>query len=580
MIKLPNTINNSLHHRYKIAFIVFIVIGVYYPSLFSQFNSIDDSHIITYLENTVFSFKNVIIPGNSHYYRPVIWLTYFFDKYVWGLEPSFMHLENVILHAINSILVFITVEKVMGSEEKVLDLPFLSSLIFAVHPINTEAVCWIAGRTDPLATLFILLSAYYLFSYDSVDYLTKLFWPAVLIFIGCLAKEVAFFFFPVAALTSAYLFRCQLINQGKLIALKDLIRPFLPFVLFQLLYFYLRQFALSSSDHSVAILSSQQNSFFKYIVSALTAFGFYLKKMVIPYPLNFAITDYSRYYILLGILVTLAVAWMLWEKNKYYYILCSALILIIPAIIIAVKPIAWTPIAERYLYAPLAFFAPALVGVLYGFCSRKNYKKLQLALIAIIGVFVFLSVQRNIIWQDNFLLYKDTVAKSPNFSRVRNELGLAYALRGNNSEAYGQFSTSKNIDERYVPTILNLANVRFAEGRYNEALAILVEAERAKTISRRDLYRLKARIYEVKLLRDNSRSEQKSIIQKLIDCYVYLYNDALEPFVAYRCGQLLLMNGEGKRAAEMFLKAYNTSTDDAYYKSAAKKLADALSKSK
>jgi hypothetical protein len=187
MEKLAPSPSVRLRDTYKIFFIIFVVFGLYYPSLFSQFNSIDDARIIGYLDDTRFSFLDVILPGRSHYYRPVIWLTFFFDKWAWGLEPGFMHLENVVIHAVNAVMVFLLAGRLAGDDERHLELPLLSALLFAVHPINTEAVCWVAGRTDPLATSFILAAACLLATYRGKP--LDLFIPAGLIFLGCMVKR-------------------------------------------------------------------------------------------------------------------------------------------------------------------------------------------------------------------------------------------------------------------------------------------------------------------------------------------------------------------------------------------------------
>jgi len=342
---------------YKILFIFFVVLGLYYPSIFSQFNSIDDSHIISYLEDTDFRLLDILLPGGSHYYRPVLWLTYFFDKYAWGLEPSFMHLENIIIHAVNAVLVYVLAVRIADSDEQRLELPFLAALLFAAHPINTEAVCWVAGRTDPLATAFILAASCYLAGSDRWEALTRPYVAAAFIFTGCLVKELAFFFFPIACLVALWQYRSQLVRKGTPAALPELLRPVLPFVFFPLAYLYLRQSALPTTDASVSILVAKKITFIETATTAFRAFGFYVKKLFIPLPLNFAIVSYNENYVWLGMAVVVLLCWMLWLRRIYCYLLGAALFLILPAVIVAVRPIAWTPIAERYLYAPSAFFS-------------------------------------------------------------------------------------------------------------------------------------------------------------------------------------------------------------------------------
>lgn len=560
---------------YKIFFICFVVLGLYYPSIFSQFNSIDDGALIGYLEDTDFNFLDLIIPGKSHYYRPVVFLTFFFDKYAWGLEPSFMHLENVIIHLINVLLVYGIAARVFGVEEKRLELPFLAALLFAAHPINTEAICWVAGRTDPLATLFILLAAYVLASPRHKDGTYWLMIPAGFIFIGCLAKEVAFFFFPPACLAALGIAYSSDENR---LSCSKIVRQSAPFILFAFSYLYLRHSALAHGDRSVSIIISDKSSLFVTLTGGLKAFGFYVKKLFFPLPLNFAISSYSNSYVWLAVGVLLLVCWIFWQKKSYYYIFCASLFLIIPGVIVAVRRVAWTPVAERYLYAPSAFFAIALTGMLYyQFAGKRLKRLLPAAMVSIIIVSSVITVNRNIVWQDNYLLYKDAVANSPEFARIRNEYGIALVERGEQAEAEKQFAAGRKLENSYILPVLNIANLRFKEGKTEEALSILAASYKSKQAAETKVLKLEARIYENLLFTSKSSVEAATLSRLLIENYQHIFTKERDPYIMYRRGQLLLFMGKKKEAAMDFDRAFKDSPDGAFYKLAAKKLAEKLS---
>lgn len=559
---------------YKILFICFVVFGLYYPSIFSEFNSIDDSALISHLEDTHFVLSDLLIPGRSHYYRPVIWLTFYFDKYVWGLEPSFMHLVNIVIHALNAVLVFLLARRICSSDEQRLELPLLMALLFAAHPINTEAVCWVAGRTDPLAALFILAAGLWLAGEHEDDKFTWLLLPAGCIFLGCLAKEVAFFFFPPAYLSTL---RFTIFARGRKFSWGGLLRPALPFLFFAFLYLYLRQIALASGDKSISILLTQETSLFGAVVTTLKTFGFYVKKLFMPLPLNFAIVSYSDGYIWLGIAVMVLVCWSLPLKKKWYYFFGSSLCLILPAVLIAVKRVAWTPVAERYLYAPAAFFVMAFAGSLYYLLAKRKHEQLlPFILIVIVVASAYFTVQRNIIWQDNYLLYKDAVDKSPHFARIRNEYGIALKERGEFTEAVKQFKTGESLERNYQLPLLNLANMKFREGNKDEALQMLAGSYKIKSEAQLKVLKLEAMIYESFLYKENSSAEKRRIFRQLIENYRIIYQKEKDPYIAYRCGQLLLIVGERRQAALLFAAAAKDAPEDAFFKPAAKKLADSL----
>jgi tetratricopeptide (TPR) repeat protein len=84
------------------------------------------------------------------YFRPLTTLSYALDYALWGYRPAGYHLTNVALHALDSALVgTILLRLGFGTGTSL-----LAALLFAVHPIHTENVAWISGRTDLLAFTF------------------------------------------------------------------------------------------------------------------------------------------------------------------------------------------------------------------------------------------------------------------------------------------------------------------------------------------------------------------------------------------------------------------------------------------
>jgi Flp pilus assembly protein TadD len=87
-------------------------------------------------------------------YRPVVTASYFIDYALWQLNPFGYHLTNIILHILNTLLLFCLVSLLTGNR----GIALLASLLFAVHPVNSEAVNVISFREDLLAFLFFMSS--------------------------------------------------------------------------------------------------------------------------------------------------------------------------------------------------------------------------------------------------------------------------------------------------------------------------------------------------------------------------------------------------------------------------------------
>jgi len=91
---------------------------------------------------------------NSNYYRPFLLLTFTFNYIIGGIKPFGYHLLSNLIHIGNAILVFSILCLVLKKRL----VAFLTAIFFLIHPLQTEAVTYIAGRGDPLSVFFILVS--------------------------------------------------------------------------------------------------------------------------------------------------------------------------------------------------------------------------------------------------------------------------------------------------------------------------------------------------------------------------------------------------------------------------------------
>lgn len=90
-------------------------------------------------------------------FLPLHLLSYSLDHSLWGLKPFGYHLQQVLLNALNAVLGFFVVRRLLGS----FAIAFVTGLLFAVHPSHVEAVAWVSSRKELLSTTFLLLSLYF-----------------------------------------------------------------------------------------------------------------------------------------------------------------------------------------------------------------------------------------------------------------------------------------------------------------------------------------------------------------------------------------------------------------------------------
>ena len=87
-------------------------------------------------------------------WHPLTWLSHMLDCQLFGLSPVGHHLTSILLHAVNTLLVFVVLRSLTGSTGR----SFLVAAFFGWHPLRVESVAWVAERKDVLSTLFWLLS--------------------------------------------------------------------------------------------------------------------------------------------------------------------------------------------------------------------------------------------------------------------------------------------------------------------------------------------------------------------------------------------------------------------------------------
>ena len=139
------------------AAIIVLTGAVFSPVANLDFIAMDDSYYVTdneiikelSVENFFDSFHTAVAKN----IQPLTVLSLSIDYHFWGLNASAYHIHNLILHILNSLLVFFFVY--LLSKRK-LFLAFLTSILFAIHPMHVEAVSWISTRSNGLYSLFYL----------------------------------------------------------------------------------------------------------------------------------------------------------------------------------------------------------------------------------------------------------------------------------------------------------------------------------------------------------------------------------------------------------------------------------------
>ena len=541
--------------------LVAIIIAVYYPAMLSGIHPVDDPGIFALYSSTP-PLSEIVLPGYSYYYRPVIGLSFYLDNVLWGMEPATMHMENILLHCANTLLVYLLACKIYNDDGNKL-VPLFSALLFALHPVNVEAVAWIAGRTDPLLTLFVLSASCFWLRWLEKPRWSDIIATVLLFGIALLTKETALAFGAILILL-AMAWPGTATGRQRLSAVCLMMAPSVLMVIFALL------FRRSTSGLS-RLISGLDLQVANSAWDALIALGFYFKKLIFPFPLNFAVNSVHPLYGLLGCALFPAL-WFLFRRNRMPGILfISAVFLILPALLVAVKQIAWTPFAERYLYLSTAFFSLGLVGI--GKTWRQKYPKvLMLFLVLLLSASALGSFQRNLLWKDSLAFFQDAVAKSPEFGSVYHSLGGLLLQKGEIDRATEAFTTADRLNQRdsmRYPIKLSIMGTMFAKGGYLEARIYFFQLFKNKQDAPVDFMELLCKA-DSKGLETLDGEGKILLAHDLLETLEILYQKKPDPFWFFLSGKMALISGNRNQAADFFRRAYFAAPVDAHYKAAAK----------
>lgn len=188
-----------------------IVFVVFLPALRNDFVSWDDEH--NFLENPHYRGLGL---SNLHWmwttfhlghYVPLSWMTLGLDYKLWGMDPAGYHATSVLIHAVNSALLFLLARQLFrraipAAARRTTDwAAAFSALVFALHPLRVESVVWITERRDVLSLFFYLASVMaWLRSVSDETHRARFYWAAVALFLCALLSKATAMTLPAVLL--------------------------------------------------------------------------------------------------------------------------------------------------------------------------------------------------------------------------------------------------------------------------------------------------------------------------------------------------------------------------------------------
>lgn len=423
---------------------------------------------------------------SSNYYRPIMTLSFALDHALWGGNVFGYHLTNILLHISTAIMLFLWL-RILGMEKV---MAFALSVIFVVHPIQTEAITYLSSRGDPLYSLFLLLSLYF-FTVSVYKNLPKLLIPAVLFFpLSLLSKEAAIASFPMYA-GVLFIFKFQ-----KRISLADLHNRFsghfsaiLLIILMTIIYFGLR---LTFLNFNNSLNYSSVNDLYTgnlpvRLYTFLKVLLIDIRLILYPYPLylerttEIVTTPLSLWALGSLMIIFLTVILGVYEviRKRTIWILLGLLIIFFQLLPVSGIIPQTGLVRENWLYLPMVGFYMILFIIIKTFLPqpvKKIRKIIPLLLIFITMVYVGMTVNHNFDWKDRITYFEYSLRFS-NTARLHLNLGSSYLGKNILPKAKENLEEAIRIADVYPQSHYNLGIVyekmgddRLAEQEYLTSL--------------------------------------------------------------------------------------------------------------
>ncbi|MFA6356536.1 MAG: hypothetical protein WCY23_05450 [Candidatus Omnitrophota bacterium] len=350
---------------------------------------------------------------SSGFYRPLQILSYAVDFRLWNLSYTGYHLTNLALHILTALSVYWFVKLISKNGP----LSFLAGALFAVHPVNTEAVSYISGRADPLCALFVFLCLICYIKYlDRSDIKYYLLFPLCYL-CALLSREGGMILLAFIPLYH-YSFRRRL-------RLADIA----PFVIVTAVYILMRSFALKSMlPHYHSPASALQR-----VAGSFAAFSDYIRMLFLPYNLHMEygrkVFNFNDPQVITGLLLFGLCAYFIFSRrNSRGLTFFSAAWFIIGLIPVSnIFPLG-AYMAEHWLYLPSVGFFILLSSAVACLYRIKRNAAIALAAVALLGC-TAATAKQNRYWSDPEAFYKRTLEYSPDSARMHTYLDLYYRMR-------------------------------------------------------------------------------------------------------------------------------------------------------
>lgn len=450
------------------------------------------------IQDPVHAFRIFVLPldpmvsKTKALYRPLTSLTLALNLWTSGPRPNAFQLLNRVLHILVCLGIFWSLRLLIRKPSRA---ALFTALLFAVHPIQTEAITYISGRADALATLFFIFGWYYFIRLRQKDILDRRsYWLSVAFYLCALfSKESAVTWLGVVWVTDFIFYSDGQFKEFFSRMKREFLKIYAGYLGATLAYLVIRIAVLKQLTHVEVTFLDNPLAHIPTAARILTSAKILLKSIgLVLWPVHLS-ADYSfnqiallyRWNSLHGLIMLffagLFLLLILWTFHRDRVVCFGLAYFLITYFIVGnfLIPIG-TIRADRLLYMP-ALGILLIAGVVLGrmddrFSKQPARRILHTGVGLLLALLAFRTIQRNRVWQDEFTLYSHTAYDSPQSAKAHNNLGAQYFARNEFDRALEEYRIAESIKPDYPDLLNNLGSLFTREQRWEDAIRYLRQA--------------------------------------------------------------------------------------------------------
>lgn len=458
--------------------IIILTGGVYAQALFNGFIWEDHERIVNNATLINVDGLNRIWTDfkATYQYYPLTHTAFWLQYQIFQTNPAGYHFINVLLHALNGIVLYVLLQR-LG-----IKTAFFAALVFLLHPVQVETVAWICELKNILMGLFFFLALlFYLKSADigsegrkeKVNYALALFF-----FIMALLSKTVACVFPAVAAVVLYWKKSALSRKD----VKGL-------ATFAALGFLSAGLTIWLEKHVVGAAGEMwQFSLWERLVMAVKNFSFYPVKIIYPDNLSFFYPKWAlqaltwQDFFTLGV-ISLTVWKFIFKKSPAAVAVVIYGILIFPALgFFNIYPMKFSYVADHFQYLACIPVIVLTFEAIQCLANKTNLNRYVLIVAGSLYLFSMacLTFMQTQVYANDETLFLDVIQKNPSSAHAYNNLGVYLLNRGRVEDSIVYLKQAVQIDSSYTKAKMNLAYAYQQAGEKNEAHALFMDIKREK----------------------------------------------------------------------------------------------------